>query len=137
MRISDCSSDVCSSDLCLIANSISPLDSCSRTDRIGGSVLGYLGYAKLACAAAAIASLAAGCSQAADNNSQNPSAADPTMETAPASLDAASAPNDGSTSVPDHNYDEQRGWSQYYVAAVSVEDRKKGRAAASNDRKRV
>src|SRR3546814_3086807 len=43
-------------DQCLIANSISPLDSCSRTDRIGGSVLGYLGYAKLACAAAAIAS---------------------------------------------------------------------------------
>src|SRR3546814_6141718 len=96
MRISDCSSDVCSSDLCLIANSISPLDSCSRTDRIGGSVLGYLGYAKLACAAAAIASLAAGCSKAADNNSQNPSAADPTMETAPASLDAESAPTDAS-----------------------------------------
>src|SRR3546814_6793070 len=105
MRISDWSSDVCSSDL--------------------------LGYAKLACAAAAIASLAAGCSKAADNNSQNPSAADPTMETAPASLDAESAPTDASPSVPDHNYDEKRGWTYYYVAAVSDEDRKKGRAAGS------
>src|SRR3546814_14106231 len=59
------------------------------------------------------------------------SAADPTMETAPASLDAESAPTDASPSVPDHNYDEKRGWTYYYVAAVSDEDRKKGRAAGS------
>src|SRR3546814_5305276 len=62
------------------------------------------------------------------------SAADPTMETAPASLDAESAPTDASPSVPDHTYDEKRGWTYYYVAAVSDEDRKKGRAAGS-DRK--
>src|SRR3546814_7119481 len=108
---------------------MSPLGSCSRTERIWGSVLGYLGYAKLACAAAAIASLAAGCSKAADNNSQNPSAADPTMETAPASLDAESAPTDASPSVPDHNYDEKRGWTYYYVAAV---DRKSTRLNSSH-----
>src|SRR3546814_8796605 len=119
MRISDCSSDVCSSDLCLIANSISPLDSCSRTDRIGGSVLGYLGDAKLACAAAAIASLAAGCSKAADNNSQNPSAAEPTIETAPASLDAATATTDHARSVTEHTYAEKHRGTTYYVAAVS------------------
>src|SRR3546814_14239022 len=53
------------------------------------------------------------------------------METAPASLDAESAPTDASPSVPDHNYDEKRGWTYYYVAAVSDEDRKKGRAAGS------
>src|SRR3546814_18153383 len=95
-------------DQCLIANSISPLDSCSRTDRIGGSVLGYLGYAKLACAAAAIASLAAGCSKAADNNSQNPYAADPPMETATAAPDAETAPPDASPSVPQPNYNEKQ-----------------------------
>ncbi len=32
-------------------------------------------------------------------------------------------------SLPDHNYDERRGWSYYYVAAISDEERKNGRAA--------
>lgn len=32
-------------------------------------------------------------------------------------------------SPPDHNYDERRGWNYYYVAAISDEERKNGRAA--------
>src|SRR3546814_17298636 len=38
---------------------------------------------------------------------------------------------DAAPVLPDHNYDEKRGWTYYYVAAVSEEDRKKGRAAGS------
>lgn len=33
--------------------------------------------------------------------------------------------------MPDHNYEERRGWDYLYVAAVSEEDRKKGRAAGN------
>lgn len=42
----------------------------------------------------------------------------------PTTIDAAPV-------LPDHNYDEKRGWTYYYVAAISEEDRKKGRAAGA------
>src|SRR3546814_6159213 len=38
---------------------------------------------------------------------------------------------DAAPVLPDHNYDEKRGWTYYYVAAISEEDRKKGRAAGA------
>jgi len=41
------------------------------------------------------------------------------------------APLPSPVPVPDHNYDEKRGWTYYYVAAVSDEDRKRGRAVGS------
>lgn len=52
--------------------------------------------------------------------SPNASSLEPVPDAKPASLVPA---------VPDHNYEERRGWDYLYVAAVSEEDRMKGRAA--------
>lgn len=77
-------------------------------------------------AAAVSASLVFGCKDASERESSYL----PT-ETEVLSTDAPAAPDTSPAAplLPDHNYDEKRGWNYYYVAAISDEDRKNGRAA--------
>ncbi|MEO6114169.1 MAG: hypothetical protein ABIP07_06975 [Sphingomicrobium sp.] len=73
-----------------------------------------------------------GCSDAANEKTE----ATPVIST-PVSPESPSAtsgdPSSGASvlPLPDHGYDERKGETYYYIAAVSDEDRKKGRAAGS------
>lgn len=41
---------------------------------------------------------------------------------------ALASPVTAPPQIPDHNYDDRRGWDYHYIGAVSEEDREKGRA---------
>jgi hypothetical protein len=77
-------------------------------------------------AAAASASLVSACD---DSTSRDDSYS--TVEAATPSAPVVKTPEalPDRPPLPDHNYDERRGWNYYYVAAISDEDRAKGRAA--------
>lgn len=88
---------------------------------------GNLSQKSVVFAAVLAATLVSGCGKSpeADVGSSN---ADTVMAPAVATEEAMT---DAAPVLPDHNYDEKRGWNYYYVAAVSDEDRKKGRAAGA------
>lgn len=67
-------------------------------------------------------------SKASDNDLWPQLPETPTINTvAPAGLPARPP----EPQLPDHNYDERRGWTYYYIAAVSEEDQKRGRAVGT------
>lgn len=78
-------------------------------------------------------SLLTACDDSPDQDEK--SLAPPIIEAAPVALPTtettALAALPPPVPVPDHNYDEKRGWTYYYVAAISDEDRKRGRAVGS------
>lgn len=55
----------------------------------------------------------------------------PPVFAAPEASPTSSITLPSNPSLPDHNYDERRGSTYYYIAAVSEEDRKRGRAVGS------
>src|SRR3546814_7980572 len=105
MRIIDWSSDLCSSDL--------------RFD---------LSRKSLLFSAALSASLLSACDSASESDERSSNADTAVAPAMPADEPIAI---DAAPVLPDHNYDEKRGWTYYYVAAISEEDRKKGSAAGA------
>src|SRR3546814_14925712 len=105
MRIIDWSSDLCSSDL--------------RFD---------LSRKSLLCSAALSASLLSACDSASESDERSSNADTAVAPAMPADEPIAI---DAAPVLPDHNYDEKRGWTYYYVAAIPEEDRTKGRAAGA------
>lgn len=74
------------------------------------------------------ASLVSACNNAPESDAGSSNA---DTDVAPAMPAEEATTSDAATVIPDHNYDEKRGWTYYYVAAISEEDRKKGRAAGA------
>lgn len=79
-------------------------------------------------AAALSASLLSACNNAPESDGGS---SDADTAVTPAMPAEQAATSDAAPVLPDHNYDEKRGWTYYYVAAISEEDRKKGRAAGA------
>lgn len=79
-------------------------------------------------AATLSASLLSACNNAPESDAGS---SDADTVVAPVTPAEGAATSEAAPALPDHNYDEKRGWTYYYVAAISEEDRKKGRAAGA------
>lgn len=76
-----------------------------------------------------IATATAACNDTSEPNDNGPWP--PLAETPLTPTPTATAPTPPEPQLPDHNYDEREGWTYYYIAAVSEEDQKRGRAVGN------